>query len=580
MRRFTNIHTIFVLTIIVAVLQSCGNMRVVTTCDGDVVKQFSKNNTIYRIKGNVNLGGKTVKIGNGSTLDLRDGSLNNGTLTGDFKFRGAKKGSLNVKFSKCNISGVVPIYNNGDVVGLITSCVDGCKLMENLTIEKPIYLRASLNGNSHTITSTEKASVAVYINDSRLPIIIESITLRKLIPKGTINKNYAINSTNSSNITIKNSIIDGRVRFANTTMSDAAEVISENISFLHTKLYADFSSCPQGWEYGQDHLSFYSMKNVLIENCVIESKDVNRVLKTSAYFKEKDYDHPQNCTDGVVFRNNTVKASSIKGKQFWDMYCGTVNVLIEGNIIEIQGFTRFVEDKAYQKKYKGNELLSSLIEIKNNKIYIENGNLFQFKANSEVDSFKVAGNDFTIAGANVNPYSQWERGNIFLLQGYMSFILTDNTITLKDEAIGLPLAIVNYNCMDTKIMNNVIIDASRIYFRSANSSSGNKQTVKCDRFEYIGNKRIYSVQYGNRSKMEIYVTQSDIGEMSLSIPGEPVSDDNVIEFGVGANVRGLSLAATSPNRKKLFRVHNSKDTKVSVIKVPDGTVRRGMDWIR
>lgn len=578
MRRYSNILALFVLALFLTILQACGNMQVVTSDDNDVVKLFAGKNTTYRVKGDINLRGKTLKIGDGSTLVFSGGSLNNGTLMGNIKFKGVKRGSLNVRFSKCNITGLVPIYNNGDVVGLISSCVYGCKLMDDLTIDKPIYLKTSVNGNGHSITCSEKAPVALYINDNRTPIIIEKITLRKLIPKGTINQNYAIHSTNSSNITIKNSFIDGRVRFANTTMSDAKEGVSKNISIVHSNLYADFSSCPQGWEYGQDHLAFYSVKNVIIDNCTIESKNVNRVMKTSAYFHEKEYSHPQNCTDGVVFRCNKVVASSDKGKQFWDMFCGTVNVLIESNKIDLHGFTRFVEDKAYQKKYKGDSLHLSHIVIKNNTVSIEYGNLFQFKANSEVDAFEVIGNTFTIYGANINPNSQWNRQNVFLLQGYRSCVISNNTITLKDEAIGLPLASVSFDCLETKIVDNVIVDASQLFFRSATSSTGDEKYTRCNRFEYCGNRRYYSQHYTKKSRMELYVVHSNIGVLFLSIPGEPISDDNIIEFGAGTTVRNLFVSVDSPKRKKLFRINNAKDVNITINQIPVGTVQQGTDW--
>ena len=58
--------------------------RKVTVRQGmDLVKVFAAKNTKYVIKQDINLGGKTVKIGDGSTLVFQGGSLANGTLVGN-----------------------------------------------------------------------------------------------------------------------------------------------------------------------------------------------------------------------------------------------------------------------------------------------------------------------------------------------------------------------------------------------------------------------------------------------------------------------------------------------------------------
>ena len=49
----------------------------------DLVKVFAGKDTKYVIKQDINLGGKTVKIGEGSTLIFQGGSLANGTLVGN-----------------------------------------------------------------------------------------------------------------------------------------------------------------------------------------------------------------------------------------------------------------------------------------------------------------------------------------------------------------------------------------------------------------------------------------------------------------------------------------------------------------
>lgn len=578
MRKIFISFLLAVAALLLATTKGLACTKVVVRQNMDLVKLFAGANTEYVIKTDIDLGGMTIKIGDGSSLQFKGGRLSNGTLQGNFTLKHVKSSSLSVRFSNCSILGVVPIYNNSSVVDLLSSCMEGCKLMEDITIDKSVKLHGSIDGNGHSITCSANTPVALYINDVKTPITIQRLTLIKRIPFDTINQNYAINVTNSSNITIKNSMIKGRISFVNKTLSDAPKDISENISILDSKLIADFSSCTQGWEYGQDHLAFYSIKNVRIENCFIESVNVNRVIKTSAYFPNENYVHPQNCTDGFVFRNNTIKATADYGKQFWDMYCGTVNVLIENNDIVLKGFTRLIENKAYQKKYKGDDLISSLIEIKNNAVIIEHGNLFQFKTNSEVDSFLVCGNSFVLTGENVNPTTRAERSSVMLLQGYRYCKIHDNSIVMKDEAIGLPLATVNFRSLDTRIIDNDITDASRINFFAATPPSGDKTSTQCDVFVYSGNRKAYSQRYGAYSKIELYMVQSEVTDLVLDIPGEPVSEDNVIEFGTGAKVQGLSIHASSPNRKNLFRVHKAAGADVKLKSNLGGTTRDKTDY--
>lgn len=62
-------------------VQGCN--RVVVRQSDDLVKVFSAKNTKYIIKEALDLGGKKVKIGEGSTLVFRGGSMANGTVVGN-----------------------------------------------------------------------------------------------------------------------------------------------------------------------------------------------------------------------------------------------------------------------------------------------------------------------------------------------------------------------------------------------------------------------------------------------------------------------------------------------------------------
>ena len=577
MRKFITLLSFAVVTAMLTATEAFGCSKVILRQGMDFSKVLAKENTKYVVKNSIDLGGRTIQIGTGSALMFKGGSLTNGTLRGTFKLKNVKEGSLYVNFSNCSIAGTVPVYNNGDVAGLLSSCVDECKVMEDITIDKSIKLRACIKGNGYTITCSEKTPVAIYINDSKTPITIDGLVIKKLIPPGTINQNYAINSTNSSNITIKNSTIEGRIRFANKTKSDSPDDISENISILNSKLLTDFSTCPQGWEYGQDHLAFYSIKNVRIEDCTIESKNVNRVLKTSAYFETKDYPAASNCTDGVVFKNNKVTAEAQIGKQFWDMFCGTVNVLMEKNVISLKGFTRFVEDKAFQPKYKGDKLLSSTITLRENNVYMEGGDLFQFLANAEVDNFVVTGNSFTLAGVNKHPITGDERTCGFYLQGYKSCRIENNSFVWRDEAVGLMLGKVNFVSSSTIIKGNTIQDAYRIYFAIANHPKTGLTKASCDDFVYTGNTKRYTSAYHGESRSEIFVAQSSVRILQLDFGKNDAGSSFLLEFGKESKVDSLSVSSDS-EQENLFRINNTMGTSVTNVRVPVRYRKQGSEW--
>ena len=551
--------------------------RKVTVRQGmDLVKVFAGKDTKYVIKQGINLGGKIVKIGEGSTLVFKGGSISNGTLKGDFKLKGVVRNSLGVKFSDCNIAGEVPVYRSDYAQSLMSSCTEKITLCDDITITTPIRLRASIEGQSHTVTSTTVSAVAFYIMDQR-DVTLNDITIIKQIPEETINQNYALNIQNSSNITVKNSHIVGRIHCVNKSQSDEPSDISENFSFLNSTLKADFTPCKQGWENGQDHLAFFSIKNVRIENCTIISKNVNRVLKTSAFFQTKDYPAAYNCTDGVLFKNNKVTAEAQIGKQFWDMFCGTVNVLIEKNDITLKGFTRFVEDKAFQPKYKGEQLISSTITIQDNSVYMNGGDLFQFLANSDVDNFVVKGNQFTLAGVNRHPITGDERTCGFYLQGYKSCRIEGNEFTWKDGAVGLMLGKVNFISSSTVIRGNTIQDAYRLYFATANHPKMGQIRAQCNEFVYEGNTKHYTSAYRGDSRSEIYVAQSDVKTLQLDFGESDAGASFLLEFGKESVVENLS-ANSNFGHKNLFRINNKQGTSITNVRAPAMYHRQGSEW--
>lgn len=79
--KYISLCIIFVMTVYAPEAYGCS--KVVVKQGMDYQKLFAGKNAKYVIKQDINLGGKTVKIGEGSTLVFQGGSLANGTLVGN-----------------------------------------------------------------------------------------------------------------------------------------------------------------------------------------------------------------------------------------------------------------------------------------------------------------------------------------------------------------------------------------------------------------------------------------------------------------------------------------------------------------
>lgn len=533
----------------------------------------------FVITSNVDLRGMTVKIPEGTLFTFKDGgSLNNGTLDGSFSVDGVGKNSLNVTAKKgCRILGIVPVYNHSSEVNrsIISAAVEGVRLMEDISIDSAVVLRAALDGNQHKLVASQKASSALRIENSKIPILISNIEIVKEYEPGSINRNYALNIRNSSNVAVTNSTIEGRIRVVNATLSDKAEDISENYLFSGCRLTCDLSVCPQGATYGQDHLAFYSIKNVAIEDCEIVSRSVNRVLKTSEYFPEKKYEKASRCTENVVFRRNRVDAVSAHGKQMWDMYCGTLDVLIEDNDFQIEGFTRFVEDKAYQDKYRNGVLAESTIRIVGNRVSTCGGDLFQFLANRQCDCFEVRENLFVLSGPNVNTNTGFQRAAGFYLQGYKSAVIVDNSFVFKDEAIGLVVGKVNFQCDSTLMANNEIQDAYRVYFAQAKHPLRGSERVRCGYFGYKDNKKKYTSAY-KEDRGELLVASTDVDVLDVSIADNESLGHYMIAFAKESQVGDFRYVSKNASSNAFYTL--SKGVTIKKIQDEKRFVRKDNFW--
>lgn len=520
--------------------------------------QFQKGAVTYRISDALDLKGKTLVIPDNATLSFRGGSIVNGTLSGSFKTQRVKYGSFQVKLKKgSSILSSFPVYNYSPEINasILSACVGGITLKEDIDISSDVNLRCSIDGKGHLLSASSDVAVVFRIASNKAGITIDNVNILRQYD-GKINTNYAIYCVDSSNITLKNSSLEGRLYFANKTFSDNSSDISSHFVIKDCTLTCDLSSCPQGWEYGQDHISFYSIKDVTIENCKINSTNVNRIIKTSQFFSDQNFVDVSRCTDKVLFRKNIVKASCDYGKQMWDMFCGSTNISILENRFEINGFSRFIEDKAYQEKYNAGVLMSSNIRIANNIVITSGSDLFQFRTSPQCDSFEVIGNTFIMEGSNINPHTGYERNCGIYLQGYKQLVIAENVFEWKDEACGLLFVKMNFDCKSTTISNNRLTDVYRINMTSTTHPVSGKQMVRGESFTYHGNSKIYTSDY-MKSREEIYVSDSDVKDFDVEIDNNTFVGSYEVIFAKEVRLGHFSYGSRAKDSKS---IHNQTKT--------------------
>lgn len=557
---YMNYNFVVLLSLVLSMMENVIDAKTVHIKDNiPIQQQFNLGAVTYSISSSIDLNGTTIRIPDGATLKFKKGSLFNGTITGSFRVKGVKKESFRVRVrSDGRILNTMPVYNHSPEVNasVMSSCASLILLKESIETNQSISLSCSLDGNGHCIKANEKVASVLVIKDIRHGITIKDLIISRDY-SGTINTNYAILCYNSSNISLINSTIEGRLQFVNNTSSDDIEKISSGVVFSDCILTCDLSCCPQGWEYGQDHLAFYSIKNIQIENCKIKSTNVNRIIKTSEYFANENYETVSHCSDDIVFQNNEVVGRCTFGKQMWDMFCGTTNVTIKNNSFNLEGFTRFIENKASQNKYEGKNLVSSIIRILNNRVITSGSDLFQFRTNPRCDSFEIRDNSFIMKGNNKNTNTGSMRSCGGYLQGYKSAVIENNVFSWQDEAVGLLFLVVNFNCDHTIIRNNTVIDASRIEVASTKNPDTKKETYTTGKsFYYVGNKKEYSAAY-NKSREELYIADMIIDSLHIDVAKNVFNNSYEVIFARNTKIKDVSYRSKASSSKSFYRHTNS-----------------------
>ena len=252
--KYISLCIIFLMTVLASKAYGCS--KVVVKQGMDYEKVFSAKNTKYVIKQDINLGGKTVKIGDGGTLVFQGGSLANGTLVGNktkikagdyeiFKhgrrtFRGyTLNGSYKYAIKTINAIVIEGTWNNTQCgskwTGMGAFTQNECA---GLAINNYIRLhkRSSevtfpKNGVYHVYEQIVCSGYSVDFNNS----VIKSIDFNQvednkiLLPSGarprSLKSLYGLIDFNGDNAYIKNLSIDGRASYRNEGPSLGTECL-------------------------------------------------------------------------------------------------------------------------------------------------------------------------------------------------------------------------------------------------------------------------------------------------------------------------------------------------------------------
>lgn len=192
--------------------------------------KFNKPNVIYKITKDIDLGGETLTIPEGCTLDFQGGSFSNGTIEGNqTKLVGDIKslndidltGSYNLPFGEVSVDWFLPNKNYGiDNSDYIQKAVDfagsqkcsivfGNSLNDCYLIRKPIYASCQIKGLGRVVTDGSSAFICnngASIKDITISTYpyqgVEGATDKEIAAVHIGEDNNSTYNSNISNVTI------------------------------------------------------------------------------------------------------------------------------------------------------------------------------------------------------------------------------------------------------------------------------------------------------------------------------------------------------------------------------------------
>lgn len=299
--------------------------------------KFNKPNVIYKITKDIDLGGETLTIPEGCTIDFQGGSFSNGTIVGDTTII---KTDTNSVFNDIVIQGVwsnnevnVDWFTNEESYKSIEAAVNLCNDNSTLVFGKGVYIVKMLKPkNNMRIQGRGDSTVLKLIDDAPLyvhPIQINNVnnvTIENLSIDGNYNRQgvdtskYGIYIVNAKNVSVNNvsikecsegimlgysenpisEIIIKNTEITNCYRNAMALIHCENVLIENTKLIgSNESSALLDIEL---HKNGDYVRNVVFNNCTFEKGNNGQPIKLLSNGKSSEYGF-------IGFNNCSIKSN-------------------------------------------------------------------------------------------------------------------------------------------------------------------------------------------------------------------------------------------------------------------------------
>ena len=346
-----SLFRMFVLFACCLTVFSCGSPRLVLTPASNVSTSLS--NTSVRnivVKGDIDLEGKTITLPSQSVLDIRNGSIRNGTIV----LNCTRIDCIDTRGLNCVIKGTcsnkeLVVNNENYGVYQLASMENGASvtLVSDIIVNKTLKINCNIIGNDNP-TIKAANGVSVLLNLMSSGITLRDLSLEIANDKA-LSKCYIIYSKDVENIKLCNlSVRGGSIYIRNTNDTHYRGYEITNCSFE-----VDFSKCDQSFERQNDAFEFRGLQNLIFQNNKIKTINITRVFKTPASSVSRTP------CDNLVFINNEIVSDCSNGKQVFDFYDFTRNVIIKGNHIVAKGHTDVFENKTKGDKSSINILIEN-----------------------------------------------------------------------------------------------------------------------------------------------------------------------------------------------------------------------------
>lgn len=415
--------------------------------------KFSRANVIYKITKDIDLGGETLIIPEGCTLDFQGGSFSNGTIVGDLVIR-------NSKGLKCYVSGSIlnayELYDSKDATinsSIITACKAGINLMEDISIQS-CRLHCSLQGNNHNVTFVNQDGADALIIQNEKNIKIEGVNFRKDKSIDEVYKTHILKIADSHNIIITNCYSEGGIdirtsdTYWETNNENSSNIKIENVNFDID--WTPINNINQEQIYQSDIITIDGLLNVIVKNNYFKFKNINRVFKITAFRTTTDYSTFDNISRTISITNNQIVGvnETDNGKQIIDCFFAGSHLELTHNYIDVSGHYCLIQDKS-----KSSDVLyKNLHTITGNIIKYDNCLLNLINENSLSVVFK---DNYCLLKRDL------KLGNVPFSLGHCKSIVVCNNIFESLSTVGSYFDLTHWGtsqAKDTNIDNFIIKD--------------------------------------------------------------------------------------------------------------------------